>query len=104
MSTADSRSRRAPDGDVVAGSYAQALEQTGATSLSMGICERRCTSLKDLAPLAFCWEGTERASSKKCPLCFRPLRRLSRHCWAGAVQILGVKTPIDPPRVEDGVA
>lgn len=81
----------APDGDVIVGCYALALEAAGAVRLSLGICDSRCSSLKDLAPMAFGWRGTDPASLKRCPLCGNCLKRLSRHCWDRPIQLLGVK-------------
>ena len=83
------RTQYAANGDLIVNCYATALEIMGKVHISLGVCDMRCTSLKDLAPLACGWGGTAPASSKRCPICGRPLRRMTHHNWDGSIQLLG---------------
>ena len=56
--------------------------------LSLGRCLNLCSTLKDRAPVCMGWVGTEPASSKSCPVCGDPLKRMSSHNWDAAVWLL----------------
>jgi hypothetical protein len=66
---------------------ALAEEEEGRT-LSLGRCPDRCTYLQHRMPLCWAWTGTDPASSKRCPICGEPLKRMSRWNWDGYVAIL----------------
>ena len=83
------RTQYADNGDLIVNCYATALEMMGKGYVSLGVCDMRCTPLKDLAPLAFGWLGTAPASSKRCPICSRCLKRMTHHNWDGSIQLLG---------------
>jgi len=81
----------ADNGDLVAYDYDKALSLVEASRISLGVCERRCSSLKDLKPLAFGWLGTAPASSRQCPICGSNLKRMTHYHWDGCVQLLGLR-------------
>lgn len=81
----------ADNGDIIAHCYAAALELMNESHLSLGVCKQRCSILKDLSPLAFGWVGKATASSMACPICGAPLHRTTGHCWAGSIQMLGIR-------------
>ena len=81
----------ADNGDPVAHDYEKALSLADASRISLGICEQRCSSLKDRQPLAFGWRGTAPASSRRCPICGSSLKRMTHYQWAGRVQLLGMR-------------
>ena len=83
------RTQYAANGDLIVNCYATALEMMGKGHISLGVCDMRCTPLKDLAPLACGWGGTAPASSKHCPICGRALKRMTHHNWDGSIQLLG---------------
>lgn len=60
---------------------------------SYGRCPETCWGGKR-KPRFFCWQGTDLASSKRCPHCGAPLKRMSRRTIAGEI------VSIDPPIVK----
>jgi hypothetical protein len=81
----------ADNGDPVARDYEKALSLANARRISLGVCERRCSWLKNRKPLAFGWRGTSPASSHRCPVCGSRLKRMTHYRWAGCVQLLGLR-------------
>jgi hypothetical protein len=64
-----------------------AVERLYKKQLRYGVCPNRCSSLKDLYPLAYGWEGTSPAKTHFCVLCGEPLERTSRWNWEGSIAV-----------------
>ena len=54
-------------------------------AITLGVCDDRCSILRDRSPMAWAWRGPELALTKTCPICGQRLYRRSCHTWAAPI-------------------